>query len=111
MATPRLTCLAECISHFMGVNGTRVVSVHLPVDCLQQRKEGMWELLSYVHTTYNLRFLMAGIHCPYQLKTFETLMSKGNVSSSYWQAGQTGKHIPMGWQLACFHVTWWQTGH
>lgn len=58
-------------------------------------------------------FWWLGQGLPHQpeLSLFETLMSKGNVSSSYWQARQTGKHIPMGWQAACLHVTWWQTGH
>lgn len=51
--------------------------------------------------------------CPHQhrLLLFETLMNKGNISSSCWQVRQSGKHIPMGWQLACLLITWWQTGH
>lgn len=32
-----LTCLSEGISHLMGVDGTRVVTVHFLIDCLQQR--------------------------------------------------------------------------
>lgn len=32
-----LTRLSEGISHLMGVDGTRVVTVHFLIDCLQQR--------------------------------------------------------------------------
>lgn len=38
-----LTCLSEGILHLMGVDGTRVVTVHFLVDCLWQRGRREWE--------------------------------------------------------------------
>lgn len=38
-----LTCLSEGIPHLMGVDGTRVVTVHLLIDCLWHRGRREWE--------------------------------------------------------------------